>query len=535
MPPLHLHTTVYAPVVSPPTPAPSPGPVQTFDLLPSPGSSPTSSENFEHETTTTERGPVIRRQFLSSLLASCTPEELLFISATIAPRLKRDFLFCLPTELALHVLSFIEDPRTLARAEQVSQHWRTLVNEESVWKRMCEVHGFDDWNNDNEPFEEEPLEEMEQFANFPMDPALEWLITKRRQEIGDRKGKAKQSTPSYRSHFRNCYITMTNWRKGGHLLRSHRITTESETVTSLALDPDWVVIGLANSRIQVYSAKTGVLAKTLIGHESGVWSLSLVWDVDTGECLHVLQGHFQQIYSVAFDGKYIASGGLDTTVRLWDADTGNCIALLQGHTALVCQLQLSPTLLITGGSDGRVITFSLETLNISHRIAAHDCSVTSLQFVDDGGSRDNFLVTGGNDGRVRLYEVQTGNYVRDVSEGGEGIWRVVVGWGVCVVVCKRGGKSVVEIWSMRPEGPVSGSAGGGAITATSMSRSASGSGGFGLSGGSAMCSISPSGSGHPVASEIPLADLLREEEAWRRRSDDGEDTEPSKVRRAASG
>lgn len=143
-------------------------------------------------------------------------------------------------------------------------------------------------------------------------------------------------------------------------------------------------------------------------------------------------------------------------------------------------------------------------------------------------------MTGGNDGRVRLYEVQTGNYVRDVSEGGEGIWRVVVGWGVCVVVCKRGGKSVVEIWSMRPEG--SGSMGcPGAITATSMSSSVSGSGAFGLSGAGAICSISATGSGHPVASEIPLADLLREEEAWRRRSDDGEDREPVRVRRAASG
>lgn len=47
-----------------------------------------------------------------------------------------------------------------------------------------------------------------------------------------------------------------------------------------------------------------------------------VWDIDTGECVHVLRGHFHQIYSVAFDGTYIASGGLDTTVRVWDANTG---------------------------------------------------------------------------------------------------------------------------------------------------------------------------------------------------------------------
>ena len=51
------------------------------------------------------------------------------------------------------------------------------------------------------------------------------------------------------------------------------------------------------------------------------WRIQL-WDVDTGKCLQVFRGHFNQIYTVAFDGKIIASGGLDTTVRVWDAQTG---------------------------------------------------------------------------------------------------------------------------------------------------------------------------------------------------------------------
>ena len=71
----------------------------------------------------------------------------------------------------------------------------------------------------------------------------------------------------------------TNWRKGGTLIRSHRlpiVNPHHGTVTSLALNPEWVVVGFADSRIQVFSARTGVLTRTLVGHESGVWGLCLV-------------------------------------------------------------------------------------------------------------------------------------------------------------------------------------------------------------------------------------------------------------------
>lgn len=58
-------------------------------------------------------------------------------------------------------------------------------------------------------------------------------------------------------------------------MRSHR-SQDAGVVTSLAMDGQWIVVGLANSRVHVFSASTGVLARTLIGHEAGVWSLWLV-------------------------------------------------------------------------------------------------------------------------------------------------------------------------------------------------------------------------------------------------------------------
>ncbi|KII86052.1 hypothetical protein PLICRDRAFT_56515 [Plicaturopsis crispa FD-325 SS-3] len=663
--------TLYMPISSPPTPAPSPRPT-------TPPQSALNIASFAQPSYDIARhsraefaslaglNPSVRRQYLAAILNDCTANELLFISTTIAPLLKRDFLRDLPVELCLHILSFIEEPRTLARASQVSHYWRWLLTDEWVWKRLCKVHEYDMDIPRSLALREVPrigdtmLETMSPVPLPPVDPEMQWLTPHKRSARSVQIAASRSTGPpplpefSYRDHFKYSYTTTMNWRRGGHLLRQHRVPASSSdtgVVTSVALDAHWVVVGLANCRIHVFSARTGVLSRTLIGHEAGVWAVNLVsqggywggddeveteqerrkseeaenlaemlrgltmnrassplmdpverldtrvqpsfrtvlgfdlprrrppadanpgqrprrssdasaradpgkrsdvagasegwgqpnalvvsggcdkvlrvwdvrsgyciyvlhghtstircvkvlhnrpiavtgsrdstlrvwdiqkgrmlrlllghslsvrcldicgnkvvsgsydrtcrlWDVDTGECLHVLRGHVQQIYSVSFDGVRIASGGLDTTVRVWDAHTGECLALLQGHTALVCQLQLAPDILATGGSDGRVITFSLSTYAALQKIAAHDSSVTSLQF------DQHFLVTGGNDGRVRLFETATGNFVRDLSEPSESVWKVVWNRNTAAVTCKRAGKTVMEIWSFKPK------------------------------------------------------------------------------------
>ncbi|MBI3684027.1 MAG: WD40 repeat domain-containing protein, partial [Acidobacteria bacterium] len=126
-----------------------------------------------------------------------------------------------------------------------------------------------------------------------------------------------------------------------------------------------------------------------------------LWEPDTGKLVRTLEGHENGVLAVAWsgDGRQLASGSDDQTVRLWEPDTGKpgkLIRTLEGHLGAVFSVcWLDGDRLASSSEDGSIRIWDA---------ASGRCLATLYQFPNEGWlaiAADNRF-TGNAQGKRRL-------------------------------------------------------------------------------------------------------------------------------------
>ncbi|REJ44776.1 MAG: protein kinase [Microcystis flos-aquae TF09] len=167
------------------------------------------------------------------------------------------------------------------------------------------------------------------------------------------------------------------------------------------------------------------LDKTLTGHSNVVWSVIYspdgrylasgsqdktikIWEVATGKELRTLTGHSDRVRSVVYspDGRYLASGSWDKTIKVWDVVTGTELRTLAGYSGWVWSVAYSPDgrYLASGSDDDTLTIWEVATGKQLRTLTGHSLFVMSVVYSPDG----RYLASGNGDKTIKIWEVATG-------------------------------------------------------------------------------------------------------------------------------
>ncbi|KAJ1325464.1 F-box and WD-40 domain protein CDC4 [Microdochium nivale] len=327
-------------------------------------------------------------------LRRCSRKTLHAVATVVNPALNRDVLKDLPTELTLHILSYL-DHRDLCRAAQVSKHWRSIIDSnETGWKDLFDLDGFtissaeleraihEGWGW-QDPFGPEGCERDYSLQSRLHSSELDLLrmlpgpSSSARSDFPHSRLRSKRKRALHPATFeRSKRQAIIHDNAATSLIKEKTCEGPISAANAAAMavpDPQLGIPSLR--RMHLYKSlyrrhfmtrKSWTSGKVKPGHVAftahprhvitclqfdedkiitGSDDMFIhVYDTKTGKLRKRLEGHEGGVWALQYEGNTLVSGSTDRSVRVWDIEKGMCTQIFYGHTSTVRCLQiLMPT------------------------------------------------------------------------------------------------------------------------------------------------------------------------------------------------
>lgn len=278
----------------------------------------------------------------------------------------KDFLYCLPVELACIILSLC-DQQTLFICHQVSKYWNGLCRDNLVWKQLYLINLGDIYH-----------------STLNLD---------------------------YKSLYQRKLQLLQRW-KNGTPMQLQTIIGHSDSIYCVQFDTTKIVTGSRDRTIKFWNPVTNKCIRTLSGHGASVLCLQydqsilvsgssdhtlVVWSLKTFTIQYCLRGHTSGVLDVCFNDKLIISCSKDATIRIWDRTKGHFIKVLVGHRGPVNAIQLIDRRLVSASGDTFIKLWDIDTGACLRDFLGHAYGLACIRF--DGKK----IVSGSNDNKIKVW------------------------------------------------------------------------------------------------------------------------------------